>query len=59
MFNTALEEAVDLAYPAVDPKAKIAKDISAGAVLTSAITAIIVGLFLFGPPLWEWIRGLF
>jgi diacylglycerol kinase len=51
--NTALEAAVDLASPDVHPSAKIAKDVMAGAVLTAAGTAIIVGLIIFGPPLYN------
>ena len=52
LFNTALEVLVDLASPGLHPLAKIAKDVSAAAVLVSAIMAVIVGLLLFGPPLW-------
>ena len=32
-----------------NPKAKIAKDVSAGAVLVSAISAAIIGLIIFIP----------
>ena len=49
LFNTAIETTVDLAMPDKHPKAKLAKDISAGAVLILAITAIIVGLIIFIP----------
>ena len=52
MFNTVIEICVDLASPTYHPLAKIAKDVSAGAVLTSAILAIIIGLCTFGPHLW-------
>lgn len=52
MFNTVIEICVDLASPDYHPLAKIAKDVSAGAVLSSAILAIIIGLFIFGPHLW-------
>mgnify|MGYP003622961694 CR=1 FL=1 len=52
MFNTVIEICVDLASPSYHPLAKIAKDVSAGAVLTSAILAIIIGLCTFGPHLW-------
>ena len=49
LINTAIETTVDLAMPDKHPKAKLAKDISAGAVLILAITAIIVGLIIFIP----------
>jgi diacylglycerol kinase len=50
--NTALEAAVDLASPELHPLAKIAKDVSAGAVLLAAIASVIVGLIIFLPRLW-------
>ena len=49
LINTAIETTVDLAMPDKHPKAKLAKDISAGAVLILAITAVIVGLIIFVP----------
>jgi diacylglycerol kinase len=52
MFNTVFELSIDLASPQYHPLAKIAKDVAAGAVLLSAILAIIIGLFVFGPYLW-------
>jgi diacylglycerol kinase (ATP) len=47
--NTAIEATVDLASPAIHPLAQRAKDVAAGAVLLSAVTAVLVGLALFGP----------
>jgi len=52
MFNTVIELCIDLASPSYHPLAKIAKDVAAGAVLLSAIMAIIIALFVFGPHLW-------
>jgi len=49
--NTAIEAAVDIATPSIHPLARQAKDIAAGGVLISAITAVIVGVALFGPRL--------
>ena len=49
--NTAIEHAVTLASPAVDPRAKAAKDVSAAAVLIAAVAAVAVGALLFGPRL--------
>lgn len=59
ILNTAVEIAVDVASPDYDPKAKIIKDVSAGAVLISVLISILVGLFIFGPHLWNWIKSLF
>jgi diacylglycerol kinase len=52
MFNTVFELCVDLASPTHHPLAKIAKDVAAGAVLLSAILAVVIGLFIFIPHLW-------
>jgi diacylglycerol kinase (ATP) len=50
-LNTALEAIIDLASPEYHSLAKIGKDVSAGAVLVSAITAVVVGLLVLAPPL--------
>lgn len=47
MFNTAIETVVDLYTDLYHPKAKIAKDVGAGAVVIAAINALIVAYFLF------------
>ena len=59
IFNTAVEVVVDAVSPEYDPKAKIIKDVSAGAVLVTVLISILVGLVIFGPHLWEWIKALF
>src|SRR5829696_9902545 len=46
MFNTALEFTVDLATKEYHPLAKLAKDISAGAVLVSSVGAVLVGYLI-------------
>lgn len=51
LINTMLEALVNLVSPEIKPQAKIAKDVSAAAVLISAITAVIVGILLFVPKL--------
>jgi diacylglycerol kinase (ATP) len=58
-FNTVAEAAVDLVTAEYNPLAKIAKDVAAGAVLLTAITAAIVGLLILGPPLWRAILAMF
>ena len=49
LLNTAIEVTVDLAMPQKNDKAKLAKDIAAGAVLVSSIIAILVGIVIFVP----------
>jgi diacylglycerol kinase (ATP) len=51
-INTALEAVVDLASPGQHPLAKVGKDVGAAAVLIAALTSILVGLLILGPPLW-------
>lgn len=53
LFNTVIEIVVDMISLEKSPQAKLAKDISAGAVLVFAIASIIVGLLIFGPKLIE------
>lgn len=52
LVNTAAEAIVDLASPEYHELAKVAKDVSAAAVLVAAIGAVIVGLLLFGNYWW-------
>ncbi len=47
MFNTALEAAVDAVVTGYHPLIKIAKDVSAGAVLVSAVNAVAVAYLIF------------
>lgn len=56
VMNTALELAVDLAQPKFHPLAGMAKDVAAGAVLVTALQSVVIGLFIFGPPLWRWLE---
>jgi diacylglycerol kinase len=50
MLNTAIEAAMDVATPDYHPQIKVVKDVAAGAVLVAAMTAVVVGLFILGPP---------
>ena len=52
-FNTALEAHVDLTTPERQKAAKIVKDVAAGGVLLASVGAVIVGLLILGPPLYE------
>jgi diacylglycerol kinase (ATP) len=47
MVNSAIEGAIDVSTTSFDPNAKLAKDIAAGAVLISTITALAVGYLVF------------
>ncbi len=47
MLNTAIETVVDLVTEEYNEKAKIAKDVAAGAVLISAINSIAIGLIIY------------
>lgn len=49
MFNTAIETVVNMIMPEKNEKAKIAKDVSAGAVLINAIASAIIGGIIFIP----------
>ena len=47
MINTAIEKAIEMITEDYHPLAKISKNVAAGAVLVSAINAIVVGYLLF------------
>ena len=58
-INTAIEAVVDLASPENHPLAKVGKDVGAGAVLVAALAAVLIGLLILGPPLWDKLKLLF
>jgi diacylglycerol kinase (ATP) len=47
MLNTSIEVAVDMIKPTYDPRAKVIKDVAAGAVLISSLSAVAVGTLVF------------
>jgi diacylglycerol kinase (ATP) len=51
LLNTAVEATVDLASPDYHPLAKVAKDVTAGAVLVGSGGAVLVAVALFVPRL--------
>lgn len=57
LINSSIELAVDLVTEEYHPLAKVAKDVSAGAVLISAICALLVGLYIFVPKIIYLIRN--
>ena len=47
LINTAVEAAVDICSPGKTGLAKLAKDAAAGAVLVTAVFAVVIGLIMF------------
>ncbi len=48
-FNTVIERLSDHLFPEYHETARIVKDVSAGAVLISAVAALVCGLIIFLP----------
>jgi diacylglycerol kinase len=57
IFNSAFERLVDMVSPDFNPKAGIIKDMAAGAVLVSAIVAVIVGVLIFWKYVDAWVAS--
>ena len=57
MANTTVEKTVDLITDKWNPKAKIVKDLAAGMMLLASLGAILVGLLILLPPLWQKLFG--
>jgi len=55
-LNTAFEFLADVASPGFHPLVKKSKDVAAGAVLVSAIGAVVIGVLVLGPALVERLR---
>ncbi len=51
LFNSAIEQLVRTLHPYHDPSIARALHLAAGAVLLTAIGAVVVGLIVLGPPL--------
>ena len=56
LFNTTIETVVDMITKEKNEKAKLAKDVAAGAVLVLAIGSVIIGLIIFIPKILEFIK---
>jgi len=50
LVNTAIEATVDLAIEGLDPVAKIAKDVAAGAVFIASISAVVIAFLVMFEP---------
>lgn len=57
-LNTSIEAITDLISPQHNHLAKVSKDVGAAAVLIAAVTAVIIGLLILGPPLWDVLQRL-
>lgn len=57
IFNTAIEKTVDLCTKEYNETAKIAKDVSAFAVLTMSIFSVVIGIIIFGSKILTLIGG--
>ena len=51
LLNTAIETTVNICMPEPDPRAKLAKDTAAGAVMAVSVAAAVVGVVIFLPKL--------
>ncbi|WP_245831768.1 diacylglycerol kinase [Oceanobacillus senegalensis] len=53
IINSAVEKMIDFIKPEYHPVAGVIKDVAAAAVLLSAIFAVIIGIIIFLPELYE------
>lgn len=53
MFNTIIERFLDLLKPRLDTQVKLLKDIMAGAVFLASLGALVIGVMVFYPYLFE------
>ena len=58
MINTAIESVVDLITTNENPIAKVAKDVSAGAVLIMAIISAFIGVVIFLPKIFDFLINI-
>ncbi|MBN1339146.1 MAG: diacylglycerol kinase family protein [Bacteroidales bacterium] len=56
LINSSLEAFTDLISPEFHKKAGMAKDMAAGAVLVTAIGALIAGIMVFTPHIYDFFR---
>lgn len=57
--NTVFEHLADYVQPQYHPQIRRIKDLAAGAVLMAAIYALLTGLVIFGPWLWQALTAMF
>ncbi|RAP24041.1 hypothetical protein DID73_01900 [Candidatus Marinamargulisbacteria bacterium SCGC AG-343-K17] len=59
LINTAIETTIDLVTKRFSYRAKLAKDMSSGAVLIMAILVLIFSIFIYAPSMYNFIIGVF
>lgn len=59
VMNSAVEIVVDMVQPNFHPLAGMAKDVAAGAVLVTAIQAVVIGMIVFAPVLLRFASRMF
>lgn len=57
-INTVFERLFDLVDESFNPIVKVGKDVSAAAVLFSAILSVIVGVLIFIRPFLTWLKSI-
>lgn len=58
LMNTAIEATVDICSKEINPKAKLAKDTAAAAVLVLAFISCMIGLLIFVPKVYEFLEHI-
>lgn len=58
LLNTAVEKLCDVVHPAIHPQIKKVKDISAGAVLLTAVASAVAGTVIFLPKIIVFVKHL-
>jgi diacylglycerol kinase len=53
LLNTIMERVVDILKPRVHPYARLIKDLMAASVLLSSILAVIIGVLIFYPYIFQ------
>ncbi len=53
ILNTIIERVADAVQPRLSPMVREVKDMMAAAVFLTALVALLVGIFIFAPPLYE------
>ncbi|EKD49243.1 MAG: hypothetical protein ACD_63C00210G0001 [uncultured bacterium] len=57
LINTSMERLIDIIEPSMNSKIKEVKDMLASAVLVSSMGALIIGIFVFVPKIFEILRA--
>ena len=57
IINTAVENMIDILVAEHHPRIKVIKDLMAAAVLVSALIAIGLSIFIFGPKIINWLMS--